>query len=535
MDMESNSEKIVDALRRLGTRYVFGYPGAQNLRFIEALHGSPVPFVLVTHEACAGFMADISARITGKPGACLSTLGPGATNMSTGIGNAYLDRVPVLAFTARMGRSWRNRTVQMQIDHQRLFSPITKWSVELEGGKIYPLLKKAAEIALAEVPGPVHLDLPEDVAEELSPETGLDFHPSSPSGATFDEISFQRALELIRRAEYPLIAVGLTMNRARATAELREFVHKHNLPVVCTLMAKGQIEESDPHFVGVLGRARRDIVAEYCERADLVIAFGYDPVEFNYEEWLKKSVPLVFIDTVPADIAPDYLVPCGLTGDIRAVLNRLLQIPALEHRWDDSARQAHRQKLFRSLTPKQKRFSPHRALLIMREILPPDGILVSDIGAHTHLIGQLWDTKGTGNFLVTNGWSSMGFAVPAAVAAKLLLPERPVMACLGDGGFMMTGGEINTAVRLSLPIIFVVFRDNFLSLIKVKQARRKFHSSGVELVDSDCAWGHNFLGAKVVSAEDEDGFREALKQGLESDGPLIIETRVDPSEYETLL
>jgi acetolactate synthase-1/2/3 large subunit len=423
----------------------------------------------------------------------------------------------------------------MQVDHQRLFSPITKWSAELEGGRIYPLLKRAAEIALAEVPGPVHLDLPEDVAEELSPETALDFHPSPPSGAVFDEESFKQAEEMILRAKHPLIAVGLTMTRARATAELREFVHKHHLPVVCTLMAKGQIEESDPHFVGVLGRARRDIVAEYTGLADLVIAIGYDPVEFNYEEWLRKSVPLISIDTVPPDIAPDYLVPGRITGDIRAVLNRLLRIPALEHRWDASARQAHRRKLYQSLTPEQKKFCPHQALLVMRELLPPDGILVSDIGAHTHLIGQLWDTKGIGKFLVTNGWSSMGFAVPAAVAAKLLLPGRPVMACLGDGGFMMTGGEINTAVRLSLPVIFVVFRDNYLSLIRVKQARRQFHCSGVELGDSDRTWGDNFLGAKVVAAEEEESFREALKQGLGSDRPLIVEARVDPSEYETLI
>ena len=533
--MASNSELIVDALQRLGTRYVFGYPGAQNLRFIEALHGSPVQFVLVTHEACAGFMADISARITGKPGACLSTLGPGATNMSTGVGNAFLDRVPVLAFTARMGRLWKNRTVQMQIDHQKLFSPITKWSVELENGKIYPLLKRAAEIALAEVPGPVHLDLPEDVAEELSPETALDFNPAPPPGAALDQISLRTAEELIRRAKFPLIAVGLTMNRARATAELREFVHKHDLPVVCTLMAKGQVEEGDPHFVGVLGRARRDIVAEYCGRADLVIAIGYDPVEFNYEEWLQKGVPLISIDTVPADIASDYHVPCGIAGDIRTILDKLLQIPRVNHSWDDPARQVHRQRLRLSLTPQQERFSPHQALLIMRELLPREGILVSDIGAHTHLIGQLWDTRGTGNFLVTNGWSSMGFAVPAAVAAKLLLPERPVLACLGDGGLMMTGAEINTAVRLSLPVIFVVFRDNWLSLIKVKQARRKFHCSGVEITDSNCAWGDNFFGAKMILAEDEEGFREALKLGLESNKPLVIEARVDPSEYETLL
>ena len=169
--MRSNSEIVVDALERVGTQYVFGYPGGQNARFIEALHGSKVKFVLVTHEACASFMADVYSRLTGKVGACLSTLGPGATNMTTGVGNAYLDRVPLLALTAKMGSIWNNRTVQMQIDHRQLYAPLTKWSTELLPGKIYPTMKKAVEVALSEQPGPVHLDFPEDVAEELSDET----------------------------------------------------------------------------------------------------------------------------------------------------------------------------------------------------------------------------------------------------------------------------------------------------------------------------------------------------------------------------
>ncbi|MBM4334263.1 MAG: thiamine pyrophosphate-binding protein [Deltaproteobacteria bacterium] len=533
--MRNNAEIVVDALERIGTRYLFGYPGGQNARFIEAIHGSKVDFVLVTHEACAGFMADIYGRLTGKPGACLSTLGPGATNMTTGVGNAFLDRVPLLAFTAQMGKMWKGRTVQMHIDHQKLYAPITKWSVELETSKIFSTMKRAAEVALAEQPGPVHLDFPEDVAEELSVENPGDFTPSPRPLAPFDKESLRKAEELIRKAKYPLVAAGLTMNRAGATKELREFVDMHRLPVVTTLMAKGQIDEERSQLVGVVGRARREIVAEYYKPADLVIAIGYDPVEFNYEDWVRKDLPIIHIDTVPADISKGYSVPCEVVGDIRNILKNLSGMDRMPHRWDLEALRAHRQKLYRALTPPQTNFSPHHALLAMREILPADGILTADVGAHTHIIGQLWDTRGPGNFLVSNGWSSMGFGIPAAIAAKLVMPERPVVACVGDGGFLMMVGEINTAVRLRLPVVFVVFRDNFLSLIKVKQSRKEFHRYGVELLGPEYSASDNFFGAKVVVARGEEEFRAAFKQGLKGNNPLVIEAVVDPAEYDVII
>jgi len=533
--MRANAEIVVDFLERMGTRYVFGYPGGQNARFVEAMHGSKTEFVLVAHEASAGFMADVYGRLTGRPGVCLSTLGPGATNMATGVGNAFLDRVPLLAFTAQMGRFWQGRTVQMHIDHQKLYAPITKSSMVLETGKVFSSLRRAAEIALAEKPGPVHVDFPEDIAEELSAEEFGAFPPFARPVDLLDPEALKKAEQRIRQARYPLVAVGLTMNRSGATQELRGFITRHRLPVVSTLMAKGQVPEEGPPFVGVVGRACRDIVAEFYQPADLVIAIGYDPVEFNYEEWMRKDLPLLPIDTVPADIASGYSVPCQVVGDIRSILKSLSGMEKLQHRWDLETLRSHRLKLHRALTPPQDNFSPHHALLAMREILPAEGILTADVGAHTHLIGQLWDTKGTGNLLVSNGWSSMGFAIPAAIAAKLILPERPVVACMGDGGFLMMLGEINTAVRLRLPVVFVVFRDSFLSLIKVKQSRKEYHRYGVELFGPGYTSSDNFFGAKVLVARTEEEFRHAFKRGLEGDEPLVIEAVVDPEEYDSLV
>jgi acetolactate synthase-1/2/3 large subunit len=501
-------------------------------------------------------MADVTARLTGRPGACTSTLGPGATNLSTGVGNAFLDRVPVLAFTGKMGRKWRGRTVQMQIDHQAVFSPLTKWTTELEAATAEETVLKAIRIAEAEQPGPVHLDFPEDVAEEESGDyEGSEWHEGSGkregsqkregseehegskehdwSGRL--EGSLEAAEEALRSARFPLVAVGLTMNRAGATDALRAFVEKHQLPVVSTMMAKGHVPEAGGHFVGVVGRARRDIVAGFYAPADLVIAVGYDPVEFNYEDWVRKDVPIVHLDTVPADLAATHAPACDVVGDIRHSLERLSDIAPLAHDWDLRAVPAHRRRLADALQPCQDGFAPHHVVVAMRELLAPDGILAVDVGAHTHLVAQLWDPLGPGNLLVSNGWSSMGFGIPAAIAAKLACPDRQVVACVGDGGYLMMVGEINTAVRLGLPVVFVVLRDCFLSLIRVKQTRRRFTSSGVRLYGEAYRPSDTLFGAPVVVAETEAAFRDAFSKALSSAGPVVIEAVVDPSEYDELI
>jgi acetolactate synthase-1/2/3 large subunit len=532
--MTTTSDVVVRALERAGIRYVFGYPGSQNLRFIESMEGSAVEFVLVTDEASAGFMADVCARMTGRPGACVSTLGPGATNMTTGVGNAFLDRVPVLAFTGKMGRKWRGRTVQMQVNHQAIFAPLTKWTTELEAATADETMRRAVRIAEAEQPGPVHLDFPEDVAEEESGAGGSlegargDARLASPE-------SLDRAEAALRSARFPLVAVGLTMNRAGATAALRAFLERHALPAVSTMMAKGHVAEAGGHFVGVVGRARRDIVAEHCRPADLVVAVGYDPVEFNYEDWVRKDIPIVHVDTVPADLAASHTLACNVVGDIRHSLERLAATKPLQHAWDVKALAAYRRRLADALQPRQAGFAPHHVVVAMRELVAQDGILAVDVGAHTHLVAQLWDPHGPGNLLVSNGWSSMGFAIPAAIAAKLACPDRQVVACAGDGGYLMMVGEINTAVRLNLPVVFVVLRDRYLSLIRVKQTRRRFAWSGVQLYGDAYRPSDTLFGAPVVVAETETAFRSALAQALSSPGPVVIEAVVDPSEYDELI
>jgi acetolactate synthase I/II/III large subunit len=534
--MRTTSDIVVEALEKAGTRYVFGYPGGQNVRLIEAMRESGVEFVLVTHEGSAGFMADAAARLTGRPGACLSTLGPGATNLTTGVGNAFLDRVPLLAITGKMGRKWRGRTVQMQVDHRALFAPITKWSAELEPATAWETMRRALAVAQSEQPGPVHLDLPEDVAEEASnagDATGFGAAPQPP--APPEERALAAMEDALARARHPLVAVGLTTNRADVTALLRDVVAKHRFPVVSTLMAKGHVDESGPAFAGVLGRARRDLVAAFCKPADLVLAVGYDPVEFNYEDWVGKDVPIVHIDTVPADLAATHTLAVDVVGNIGHTLRRLRACPPAAHDWDLAALPSHRDALRAAVTPHTGAFAPHDVLVAMRDLLPDEGILVSDVGAHTHLIGQLWDPRGPGKLLVSNGWSSMGYSIPAAIAAQLVHRDRPVVGCTGDGGFLMMVGEINTAVRLRLPVVFVVLRDRYLSLIKVKQSRRRFPWAGVELLGADYRPSDNLFGAPVVVAENPESFRAAFARALDRRGPVVIEAVVDPGEYDEVV
>ncbi len=534
-EMSTISDLVVRQLERAGIRHVFGYPGGQNMRFIEAMQGSGVEFVLTAHEAAAGFMADVSARLTGRPGACLSTLGPGATNLATGVGNALLDRVPLLAFTGKMGRKWRGRVVQMQIDHQALFAPLTKWTAELDADSAGATVNRAIEIATSEPPGPVHLDFPEDVAEEAPTEVSTDRAGCPPGVAPAPLPALAQAEAALRAARYPLVAVGLTMNRARATAALRAFVERHRLPVVCTLMAKGHVREDGGLFVGVVGRARRDLVAEFCRPTDLVVAVGYDPVEFNYEDWVPKDTPILHLDTVKADLSALHPPVCDVVGDLDGSLRHLTALSPLAHGWDLSALPDHRSRLRDALTPSTVVFSPHHVLVAMRERLASDGILAVDVGAHTHLVGQLWDPRGPDHLLVSNGWSSMGFGIPAGIAAKLIRREQPVVVCTGDGGYLMMAGEINTAVRLHLPVVFVVLRDRYLSLIRIKQTRRRFAWSGVQIYGDTYRPSDTLFGAQVVVADSDEAFRVAFARALDAGEPVVIEAVVDPGEYDSIV
>ena len=533
------AEQFTKRLKELGVRYVFGVPSGSWLYYMEAMRKEGLDFVLVSNEASGGFMADVCARLTGVPAVCYGTVGPGATNLSTGVVGALLDRSPLIALSSEPPEKMIGRTVQMAIDQQAFFRPIVKHTSRMTPETLDQTLLNAFSIALSDVPGPVHIGLPEDLGPKQAPVGPGALAPARPRTAAAAEPAAEQALERMEKAfaaaKKPVLALGLTAVRAGAAPLVKEIAERHGVPVILTPMAKGMLSESHPWYAGVLFHALSDRVAETHKQADLVIGVGYDPVEFNYEDWMPKA-PLLSLDTVEADIDRSaYPGVCDIVGDINSSLGYLASLPAKSTDWDQKALEQRKLKMFADLAPPEGSFGPRAALAILREILPQDGIMTCDVGAHTHLIGQAWKTPAPGLQIMTNGNSSMGFGVPSAIAAKLCRPDKKVACVNGDGGFLMMAGEMALARRRKLQIVFVILADQNLELIRLKQARKNFESYSTVLYEDECPTPNYIFGVPVLRADNAEEYRKALQKGFETDGPVIVEAHIDPSEYSQLI
>ncbi len=509
-------------------RWVFGIPSGPVLPLIEALRKSPIEFVLTASETSAGFMAQTVGNLTGIPGVCVSTLGPGATNLATGVGSAWLDRSPLLAITCNVATPWLNRRVQMRIDHQALFRPLTKATFSLRSGNVSTTLAQALAIACAEPPGPVHLDLPEDVAladtgEMIKAVERLDRLPD------ISHEVVEQVAAVLQHSGRPLLVTGLTFTRSKAAGHLLRFVEKQKIPFVSTLHAKGFLPESHPNWAGVLGRARRTDVNAFIRKADVILAVGYDPIEINYEEWVE-STPVLHVSTETADAGPEVALRLNKAGDLDLAIERMREISPLPNKWSEADLALHRSALERSLRPDSQRIAAHHVLDVLRRKLPADAILAYDVGAHTHQIATQWRSDLPRTCLATNGWSSMGYGMPAAYAAKLVHPYRTVVGVVGDGCFQMTVGESALGRRLGLAVPIVVLNDGWLGLMKVKQERKGYGLSGVFLGEPQVPPCHYF-GVPCRAAGDEGALNDAIDWGLNLKGPSIIEVFTDVKPY----
>ncbi len=307
------------------------------------------------------------------------------------------------------------------------------------------------------------------------------------------------------------------------------------MPVVLTPMAKGLIPEDHPLYAGVLNHALAHIVGQTHQQADLIIGIGYDPVEVNYEDW-APFVPIVHISTVPADLDTDHPLAADVAGDMESSLQALTALPPPKPQWDYEALLKRKQDMFATLTPAPVSFGPLAVLRGLRQILPLDGILTCDVGAHLHLIGQFWPTPDPDCLLMTNGWSSMGFAIPAAIAAKLCQPDKTVACVVGDGGFLMTAGELATAQRLHLHVVFIILSDGELSLIRIKQKHKSYEAGyGTALYTKGSLASDSFLGIPVLSVSDQEGYEKALKKAFALSGPVILYAEITGKEYDDLV
>lgn len=545
---------LVESLRDLGVKHVFGVPSGGWVDYMEAIRQTDgIEFILTSHEGGASFMADVCGRLTGVPGICFGTFGPGATNLATGVGSAQLDRSPVIALTDEMPEAMRSRVTQMGIDHQALFAPITKWTTRLSARNAGSIIEDAARVATAEPPGAVHIGMPVNIAAEnaaalpaINPTTNPATNPAdaSPADDAADGELLSKAHSLLAKADYPAMVLGLGAVRAGLRDDLIAFAETHNMPVLLTPMAKGMIPEDHSLYAGVLFHALSDQVAETHAQADLILAVGYDPVEFNYESWMR-DVPLIDINSQPLDIDPrQYSSTLHLGGDIAETFKHFAKTPARATSWDIDALMARKAAIFEQMSPqksqarpdKPNRMGPCATLDVLRGVLPHDGIMTCDVGAHTHLIGQKWPTPMPGTQIMSNGWSAMGFGLPAAIAAKLCRPDQHVCAVLGDGGFLMTAGELATALRYNLNIVVLILTDNDLALIRIKQQRKDNPIYGTPVRASEgTIGGDNIFGVPVLKAHNEAELEDRLSDAFGREGPVIVEAFIDSGEYDDLV
>lgn len=525
------AEYIAKELKERGVKFVFGIPGGPSIPYMEEFRKAGIEFVLTSNETAAGIMADVTGRLTGIPGVCHATFGPGATNLSTGVGGAMLDRSPLIALTSVLPELMRKRTAQMNIDQQQLFEPLTKASVIINEENVGSVLNDAFELALEEYPGPVHLGIPSDLADlqaRVEKEEYINNRSDEYESLVDDEVT-----GLLEYAQKPLLVIGLTAARAGIRDEINTFLDKHKLPLILTPMAKGLVDEDHECYCGVLFHAASDRLSEVINEADIVIGLGYDPVELNYEAWLP-DVPLIHLNTVSTDM-PEGIMVKQVKGPLGGLLSMIEPLFKPSMDWDLSSIWECRESIQGLIRKDYENFGPVKILNILREMLPSKTSLCLDVGSHLHLFGQYWKTGREGKLMITNGWSGMGFGIPAAIASALNMPDIPVVCVSGDGGFLMTCGELITARRMNLGVLFIILADRELNLIRLKEQRRGHEPMAVDICEDKLIGEKSFLGVPVISCYDESTLRDTLTGLFPMKGPLLLELYIDASDYQKLV
>jgi acetolactate synthase I/II/III large subunit len=526
------SDVFVECLEAEGVKYVFGIPGEETLDLNESLAKSSVAFIPVRHEQGGAYMADMYGRLTGRAGVCLGTLGPGALNLVTAVADAYLDRAPLVALTGQADLERMHKESHQYIDLVDLLRPITKWNARVNSPDVIPeVVRKAFKVAESEKPGATHLELPEDVMG--TDVTGLQplprRRPVKPEPSARELL---KAADLIRNAINPVALCGNGVIRAGAAPALREFSRATGIAVAETFMGKGALDYADARALGTVGLQSRDYALAGFEDADVVIAIGYDLVEHAPKHWNpRRDKKIVVVDSEPAEIDEFFTPEVELVGDIYHVITRLaeecrdvphsggsqrlrdLVLGRLEAARDDDA------------FPVQ----PPRALWEIRQALGRNDILVSDVGLHKLWIGRMFPAHEPNTVLIANGLAGMGFALPCAIAAKLVHPDRRVVTVNGDGGFMMNVQELETAKRLKTPIVNIIWENQQFGSIVWKQDKKFGEHFGVDFTNPDFVKLADAFGLPGWRCESAADFGERLRHALSLDEPSLIVLPIDYS------
>jgi acetolactate synthase-1/2/3 large subunit len=523
---------FVDCLEAEGVEYVFGIPGEETLDLNQSLAESSIQFVPVRHEQGGAYMADVYGRMTGRAGVCLGTLGPGAMNLMTAVADAFLDRAPLVALTGQGDIERMHKESHQYIDLVSILQPVTKWNARVMNPRIVPeVVRKAFKVAQGQKPGPTHLELPEDVMAADVDASPLPVprwvrRPQPSAG------ELERATEVICSAERPIVLAGNGVTRVGAAPALREFSRRTGIPVAETFMGKGAIDADDDKALGTVGLQSRDYALAGFEDADVVITVGYDLVEHSPEHWnARRDKRIVAIDTTSVEVDAYFHVEADLVGDMDFVLRHLTETCAEAADAGGSKRldQIIRGRLSAAAGDSHFPMQPPRALYEIRRALGRDDILVSDVGLHKLWIGRMFPAHEPGTVLIANGLAGMGFAVPAAIAAKLVNPDRKVVAVNGDGGFLMNFQELETAVRLRTPFVSVIWENRAYGSIVWKQEKAFGAHFGTDFGNPDFVKLAEAFGMPAWRCESPDDFPAYLEQALAADLPSVVVLPIDYS------
>ncbi len=525
------AELFVRCLENEKIKYVFGIPGEENLDLMDALLESDIQFITVRHEQGGAFMADVYGRLTAKAGVCLATLGPGATNLITGVADANMDHAPVVAIAGQASTDRLHKESHQVLDLEQMFQPVTKYSSRLLSPDIIPeVVRKAFKLAQTEKTGACFIEFPENIAE-----MPVDDHPLPVKNPMLPEPAadqVERAARTISEARSPLILAGNGVIRAKAWQQLTDFAEKLNIPVANTFMAKGVMPFKHPLTLGSAGLQAKDYVHCGFEGADVIICIGYDLVEYHPYLWHpSRDRSIVHIDTMPAEVDAYYPVKVGVVGDIK---HSLIRIGELATPHQGHALRPLREALIREMNACSKDMAfpikPQKIIWDLRTAMELEDIVICDVGAHKMWMARMFRCEVPNTCIISNGFASMGIAVPGAIAAKLALPERKVVAVTGDAGFMMNVQEIETAVRLKLSMVVLIWNDSGYGLIKWKQMNEFGRVSHVDFNNPDFVKLAESFGAVGVRIERTEALLPCLRTALESECVTIIDCPVDYGE-----
>lgn len=530
------AELLVRCLENEGVSHVFGVPGEETEDLQFALDESSIEFVPARHEQGAAFIANVWGRLTGKAGVCLATLGPGATNLFTGVADANLDKAPVVAITGQGGLSRLHHESHQNLDVVSMFRPITKWTTAITSPEtVTEIVRKAFKMAEYEKPGATHVELSEDVAQEEVADNVEPLPVRRVRRPGPDHKAIEATLDLLRNSRRPLIIAGNGAIRKLASAHLTRLVERYRIPVAATFMGKGAVSDESPLSLMAIGLGFRDYVMEAVDAADVIITVGYDIAELPPDRWNPEAdTPIVHIDFLPAEVHSHYVPEVEVVGDISGSLWELNRALANEHLdldsgWFVPIRERIHADIASYADGEGGSMTIPRALGFLRQELASDGIVISDVGSHKMWVARNFPTFVPNGCVISNGLASMGIAVPGAIAASLAHPDRQVVAVVGDGGFMMNAQELETAHRLGLGFTVLLLNDDDYGLISWKQQMSAGRSAGTRITNPDFVRFAESHGIAAYRATDEESLRRPLGEGLRSGRLQVIEVPVDAS------